>query len=43
MKPENATVLVSEEVLADTLTQQVKAGLSAQPGVYLLPREQGEP
>jgi len=29
----------AEEVLADTLTQQVKQGLSAQPGVYLLPRE----
>jgi NAD(P)-dependent dehydrogenase (short-subunit alcohol dehydrogenase family) len=29
----------AEEVLADALTQQVKQGLSAQPGVYLLPRE----
>jgi NAD(P)-dependent dehydrogenase (short-subunit alcohol dehydrogenase family) len=29
----------AEEVLADALTQQVKEGLSAHPGVYLLPRE----
>lgn len=28
----------AEEVLADALTRQVKAGLSAEPGVYLLPR-----
>jgi len=28
----------AEEVLADEITQQVKLGLSAQPGVYLAPR-----
>lgn len=28
-----------DEVIADELTQQVKLGLSAQPGVYLQPRE----
>ena len=28
----------AEEVLADEITQQVKMGLSAEPGVYLLPR-----
>jgi len=28
----------AEEVLADEITQQVKQGLSAEPGVYLLPR-----
>ena len=50
MKIDNASVLVTgadrgighafaEEVLADELTQQVKLGLSVQPGVYLLARE----
>jgi hypothetical protein len=29
----------AEEVLADEITQQVKRGLSAEPGVYLQPRE----
>lgn len=29
----------ADEVLADALTQQVKQGLSAQPGVYLMARE----
>jgi hypothetical protein len=29
----------AEEVLADEMTQQVKLGLSAQPGVYLQARD----
>lgn len=29
----------ADEVLADELTQQVKLGLSAQPGVYLQARD----
>ena len=34
----NALEAGADEVLADELTQQVKKGLAAEPGIYLLPR-----